>query len=83
MGSFPDTITEFLSRSQQAGMKRIVIDLQQNSGGDALLAFDTFKQVKTSYIIPNVVNLLLTYKSFSQQSIPLEEVGCALKPWRT
>ena len=42
---FSNTVSEFLQRSKQAGMQKIVIDLQQNSGGNVLLAFDTYKQV--------------------------------------
>ena len=43
LNSFSDTVGEFLSRAQAAGMKRIVVDLQQNTGGSALLAVDVFK----------------------------------------
>jgi hypothetical protein len=43
IGTFSDTVSDFLVRSKAAGLKKIVIDLQQNNGGDALLAFDTFK----------------------------------------
>ncbi|KAH6676236.1 hypothetical protein B0J14DRAFT_507528 [Halenospora varia] len=39
-----DTVAKFISSSKAAGMKKIVIDLQQNYGGDALLAYNTFKQ---------------------------------------
>ena len=42
--TFSNTIGEFIRRSQEAGMTQIVIDLQQNYGGDVLLATDTFKQ---------------------------------------
>lgn len=42
---FTDTITEFLKKSKAAGMKKILIDLQQNAGGDTFLAIDAFKQV--------------------------------------
>ncbi|KAL2061185.1 hypothetical protein VTL71DRAFT_7458 [Oculimacula yallundae] len=38
------TVGRFLSTAHSKGMKKIVIDLQRNSGGDALLAIDTFKQ---------------------------------------
>ena len=41
--SFSDTIGTFLDRAKQAGMSNIVIDLQQNGGGDELLAVDAFK----------------------------------------
>ena len=43
---FSSTVGEFLQRSKQARLQKIVIDLQQNSGGNVLLAFDTFKQVE-------------------------------------
>jgi hypothetical protein len=46
--SFSDTIGEFLRRSKQAGMKKVLIDVQQNSGGVNLLAVDAFKQVGLS-----------------------------------
>lgn len=42
---FTVTITEFLKKSKAAGMKKILIDVQQNSGGDTFLAIDAFKQV--------------------------------------
>jgi len=45
IGTFSDTVYEFIQRSQAAGIKKIVIDLQQNSGGDLFLAIDAFKQV--------------------------------------
>lgn len=41
--SFSNTIERFLNLSRAAGMSKIVIDLQQNLGGNALLALDTFK----------------------------------------
>lgn len=44
--TFSDTIGEFLMRSQKAGMKKVVIDVQQNSGGINLLAIDAYKQVR-------------------------------------
>ena len=43
--TFSDTISESLKRSKNAGMKKVLIDLQQNSGGINLLAVDAFKQV--------------------------------------
>lgn len=42
--TFSSTIANFVSSAITAGMKKVVIDLQQNYGGDTLLAFDTFKQ---------------------------------------
>lgn len=47
VSSFSATVGEFLRRSQTAGLKKVVIDVQQNGGGDTLLATDTFKQVGT------------------------------------
>ena len=41
--TFSDTVQKFLNASQAAGMKKVLIDLQQNLGGDTLLAVDTFK----------------------------------------
>lgn len=43
--TFSDTIGEFLKRSKKAGMKKVLVDLQQNAGGINLLAVDAFKQV--------------------------------------
>lgn len=42
--SFSDTISKFLRQSKKAGMKKILVDVQQNAGGDTLLAIDAFKQ---------------------------------------
>jgi Peptidase family S41 len=44
INTFQSTITEFLTRSRAAGLQKVVIDLQQNVGGQSLLAIDTFKQ---------------------------------------
>ncbi|KAG4433289.1 hypothetical protein IFR05_011234 [Cadophora sp. M221] len=38
------TVGHFISTAHSNGMKKVVIDLQRNLGGDALLAIDTFKQ---------------------------------------
>ncbi|KAE9981003.1 hypothetical protein EG328_011904 [Venturia inaequalis] len=43
VGTFSDTVGEFIRRSKAAGLEKIVIDLQHNDGGAALLAHDTFK----------------------------------------
>ena len=42
---FSNTVGEFLSLSKQAGMTKILVDVQQNYGGDPLLSVDTFKHV--------------------------------------
>ena len=47
--TFSDTVGKFLSGSHVAGIQRILIDLQQNSGGDSLLAVDTFKHVRSPF----------------------------------
>jgi hypothetical protein len=39
---FSEAVGEFIDKSKAAGMKKIVIDLQGNGGGSALLAYDTF-----------------------------------------
>jgi hypothetical protein len=41
--SFDSTIEEFLSRSRSIGIKKVVIDVQSNTGGKTLLAIATFK----------------------------------------
>ena len=41
--TFSDTVQKFLNASHAADMKTVLIDLQQNLGGDTLLAVDTFK----------------------------------------
>ena len=46
--TFSATIGQFLNISHAAGMQKILIDLQQNLGGDTLLAIDTFKHVRIS-----------------------------------
>ncbi|KAF7540203.1 hypothetical protein G7054_g1546 [Neopestalotiopsis clavispora] len=42
--TWPSTIDQFISKSLAAGLERVVIDLQQNSGGQLLLALDTFQR---------------------------------------
>jgi hypothetical protein len=42
--TFDAAILNFITKSQQAGMKKVVIDVQSNQGGEALLAIDTFKR---------------------------------------
>lgn len=42
--AFSDTVNEFLVRSKAANLSKVVIDLQQNEGGDVLLAYSVFKQ---------------------------------------
>lgn len=42
---FSETVQKFLKKSKAAGIKKIVIDLQGNSGGISFLGLDIFKQV--------------------------------------
>ena len=42
--SFSTTIGDFISRTKAAGLTRIIIDLQRNTGGSDILAIDAFKQ---------------------------------------
>ncbi|KAI9767093.1 MAG: hypothetical protein M1840_005882 [Geoglossum simile] len=44
VNTFQDTIGEFITRSKAAGLQKVVIDVQQNLGGQPLLAIDAFKQ---------------------------------------
>lgn len=43
--SFIATVWQFLQRSRRAGLRKVVIDLQQNSGGHPLLAMEIFRLV--------------------------------------
>lgn len=42
--SFAPTVTQFVSAAKTRKMSRVIIDLQQNKGGDVSLAINTFKQ---------------------------------------
>lgn len=44
IGNFSESISDFITQAQDAGISRVIIDLQQNYGGQAELAFVTFKQ---------------------------------------
>lgn len=44
VGNFSGTVQNFVDNATDADISRVVIDLQQNSGGAVLLAFTTFKQ---------------------------------------
>ena len=50
---FSDTVGNFLNQSKQAGMQKVLIDVQQNLGGDTFLAIDAFKQVKPIALLSN------------------------------
>ncbi|KAI4608971.1 hypothetical protein J4E80_008716 [Alternaria sp. BMP 0032] len=49
IGDFSNAISDFISNTTKQGLKRVVIDLQQNTGGTVELAFSTFKR-----FFPNV-----------------------------
>ena len=46
VANFSLTITEFLVESKEAGMQKVLIDVQQNTGGNPFSAIDAFKQVR-------------------------------------
>ena len=41
---FQDAVVEFLEKAKAAGMKKVLIDLQQNVGGDVFAAYDAFRR---------------------------------------
>ncbi|KAF5846397.1 hypothetical protein GGP41_003794 [Bipolaris sorokiniana] len=49
IGDFSSAVGDFISNTTKQGLKRVVIDLQQNTGGTVELAFSTFKR-----FFPNV-----------------------------
>jgi Peptidase family S41 len=49
LNTFDDTIGEFITAAQNAGLTKVVIDLQSNTGGEPLLAISTFK-----HFFPNI-----------------------------
>ena len=51
--NFSSAVSEFLAGAKQREMQKVVIDLQQNGGGTALLATDTFRQV---FLYPSVIS---------------------------
>ena len=42
--TFSDAVQEFIDRGRELRINRVIIDLQQNTGGAVLLALDTFKR---------------------------------------
>lgn len=60
-GSFTTVVGEFLNMSKAAGMQKIIVDLQGNGGGDALLATDLFKHAS----LPSLVTRISANKSYS------------------
>ncbi|KAI0902983.1 hypothetical protein F4823DRAFT_629777 [Ustulina deusta] len=49
INTFQSTVQEFIQQAQAAGMTKVVIDVQQNVGGQPLLAIDAFQR-----FFPNV-----------------------------
>lgn len=43
--SFQNTMRDFIRMSQKAGKTQMIFDLRGNGGGNAILGYDTFKQV--------------------------------------
>ena len=77
--TFSNTVGQFLRLSKAAGMQKIVVDVQQNYGGDTLLATDTFKQVRSGVTVRWVP--LICSSSFPQSihSLAVESVhSCTL-----
>lgn len=50
--SFSQTVNDFISSAKAKGLSKVLIDLQRNSGGDTVLAFDTFRKVTTTTFPP-------------------------------
>ena len=44
IATFQQAIGDFISKSKGKGLEKVVIDVQQNVGGQVFLAYDTFKQ---------------------------------------
>lgn len=44
IGSFAQAVIDFITQAQAANTSRVIIDLQQNLGGQSLLAYDTYKR---------------------------------------
>ena len=55
--TFSSTVGDFISRSKDAGLTRIIVDLQRNDGGSDLLATDAFRQV-TPILSPSDIYLI-------------------------
>lgn len=69
VGNFSDTVSNFLRGSKEAGMEQIVIDLQQNLGGNTFLAIDVFKQVCSQTLHTRILHMV-TFPSSSQTRNP-------------
>ncbi|CAI7616844.1 unnamed protein product [Penicillium viridicatum] len=50
--AFSAAVKSFIRRSRRAGLNKVVIDVQQNAGGETLLAIETFKLEVAGVRIP-------------------------------
>lgn len=75
--NFTVTISEFLKKSKAAGMTKVLIDVQQNAGGNTFLAIDAFKQVLESSDLIGDSRANHSFSSFPIL-ISLEEADCVL-----
>ena len=66
---FSDSVSNFLRRSKEAGLEKIVIDLQQNLGGNTLLAIDTFKQVRSQRHRGKILQMVIFSSSSRTRSL--------------
>ncbi|KAL9086788.1 MAG: hypothetical protein Q9165_006935 [Trypethelium subeluteriae] len=44
VGTFSQTVADFIGNASKLGLSKVIIDLQQNSGGNDELVFDMFRQ---------------------------------------
>lgn len=44
LDDFQQNLTSYITKSKERGLKKVVIDLQNNYGGEPLLAYDAFEQ---------------------------------------
>lgn len=63
---FVQIIQAFIKRSKDAGMKKVVIDVQQNMGGSPYLAIEVFKQVRSE------ASLVLLYSNINALVLSLQ-----------
>ncbi|KAI9660320.1 MAG: hypothetical protein M1821_009670 [Bathelium mastoideum] len=63
--SFRATVQNFLDKSRSSNKKRLIIDVRQNGGGTATLAYDTFKRLFPSVAPYSGVRLRNSPESFA------------------
>lgn len=70
---FSDTVQEFIDKAGGKGLTRVVIDLQQNTGGETKLSLDTFKRFFPNHDV---------FSGSRRRSHPLGDViGSAMTEW--